>query len=283
MKRLETLDIIKFLISQMVFPFVADVITDNEDGTYTLESCSTFHLQPTFKITIGATEYTITEVSHNTYIKISGPIFPTSYSFNVYNPIFFNGRVQDVDNEIRFINKAKNKTPMIYVMQDFPDRFKSRDEALDRITPLRIFFLTQANNPKWTILQHNEQAVKPMRNLAYNFVDFLPTQKYIDDLDGYEIWDRIKFGKIQNETTKEKNMFAEWLSGCELVIDLPILKTANECCANLVTASTVKIVDQDGAVVEELLPGQIYQITIFDTLTDTIDSNELTITDDLIE
>lgn len=266
----------------MTFTFEATDIVDNEDGTFTLETCNTFHLQPLFKITIGVIEYEITAVSHNTSITIKGEEFPTVNTFSVYNPFLHYGRVSDVNEELVLITDSSQKTPLMYVMQDFSETYYNQDEAKDRDSPLRILFMTQADNVKWTIDDHYNQAVKPMRNLAYSFIQFAEQQAYIGIIDRYEITDRIKLGKQRSETEKPKALFGGFLSGVELNVNLPVLKSVNDCCGSQIGMLMAIIKDQDGNIVTTLAPGQVYEVTIFDGTEDTIDANELTITDDLI-
>lgn len=280
-RRIETVDVIELMISQMEFVFTADDIIDNGNGSYTLLTCNTYHLQPTFKITIGANEYTITEVINNESLTITGTVFPTESVFPIYNPYFFNGRISDQDEELRPIKRARDKTPMIYLRLDFEEEFFNGEEPEDRIAPLTIFFLTQSNI-KWRISQIREMAIKPMRNLAYDFLTFIENQKYVGVIDRYRMIDRMKYGIVESDTSKPAKTFNEFLSGVELSIDLPILKSVEECCGSLVNKKKVVLIDQNGNVVEELVPGQIYQITVLEGIQDTIDENETTIVDDII-
>jgi hypothetical protein len=280
-RRIETVDLIELMVSQMSFVFKADDIIDNGNGSYTLLTCNTFHLQPTFKLNIGGIEYTITQVIDKTSITITGPSLPSESEFEIYPFYFFNGRISDVDEELRPVKRARNKTPMLYLRLDFEEEFLNGEEPEDRISPLTLIFLTQSNI-KWTISEIREMAIKPMRNLAYDFLTFIEAQTYIGEIDSYRMIDRMKYGIVESDTSKPTKTFNEFLSGVEMSLDLKILMSVEECCGSLVSKKKVVIIDQNGNVVEELIPGQIYQITILEGIQDTIDENETTIVDDII-
>ena len=57
--RKETVDIVEDLIGQLEIVVPFDVITDNGDGTYTIESCDTGYLFPCYKFSLSGVTYTV--------------------------------------------------------------------------------------------------------------------------------------------------------------------------------------------------------------------------------
>jgi len=177
--RVETVDVVKSLVSLLEFTYIIDNIIDNGDGTYTLESCNTYHLHEFLIITIDALEYTIQSTVYNESITITGNPLPTATSFDIPAPFYFHGTV--IKTNLELINLDQfDKMPMVYLLEVLEDDFLHRDEIIDRNSDLRLFFLTSANFTEWKTGDHYKNAIEPMRSLAYNFIDAVDSSKIID-------------------------------------------------------------------------------------------------------
>lgn len=222
--RKETVDIIGDLIQDWKIPFKINKVTDNLNGTYTLETCNTYYLQAHGKynfLTLAGTKYQVTGVQNNTTVIIKGTIAPIVGSYKLDNPFYFNGTILQTNVELKDESDTSKKTPMIYLKRPFEDRFYKDDSALDREANITLFFLTYANFEAWRTADHDRHAIKPMRNLMYAFIEMLKRNSNIGIIQDYVAIDRIKFGvTISNGVTK--SYWDDKLSGVELSLTLPI-------------------------------------------------------------
>ena len=230
--RKETVDIIKDLVSEMSFEVIIKLITDNGDGTYTLSTCNTYHLQECFKITYESAQWTITNVVKDTSITIK-PVLdstpaPTTLSFDAYDPYYFHGTVIQTNLELEQITNSNLKTPMVYLLEVLEDTFFNRDAQNERESDLRLFFLTQANFEDWKTQDSYKNAIEPMRSLCYSFIDVLNKSKNIGIFASYRVINHTKFGVFVTDKGYEERIFNDNLAGVELRITLPILQV-NDC------------------------------------------------------
>lgn len=221
--RKETVEIVRDLVNELDFTFVINNAIDNLDGTYTLETCNTYHLQatPNCPITIDGSQYTILEVQSNEYITIKGASLPVVTEFAVPKPYYFHGTVLKTNEELNRI-EFFNKFPMVYLLEVITDTFFNEDEAVERESDLRLFFLTSANFQDWKTGDHYKEAILPMRSLAYNFINVLNTSKKISNFAQYSLINRVNFGVYATDKGNTQRIFNDNMSGVELRITLPI-------------------------------------------------------------
>lgn len=221
--RKETVEIVRDLVNLLDFTFVIDNATDNGDGTYTLESCNTYHLQatPNCPIIIDGSSYTITEVQSNEYIIVKGASIPVVTEFAVPKPYYFHGTVLNTNVELSRIDYF-NKFPMVYLLEVITDTFNNEDEAVERESDLRLFFLTSANFQDWKTGDHYKEAILPMRSLAYNFINILNSNKIISNFAQYSMVNRVNFGVYVTDKGNTERIFNDNMSGVELRLTLPI-------------------------------------------------------------
>jgi hypothetical protein len=230
--RKETVDIVNDLVSEMSFEVTITLINDNLDGTYTLSTCNTYHLQECFKITYNSAQWTIQSLVKDTSITIK-PVLdstpaPTELSFEAYAPYYFHGTVIQTNLELEQISNSSLKTPMIYLLEIVEDTFFNRDNQLERESDLRLFFLTQANFVDWKTQDTYTQAIEPMRSLAYSFIDTLNKSKLISIFAEYRLINHTKFGVYVTDKGYENRIFNDNLAGVEMRITLPVLQE-NDC------------------------------------------------------
>jgi hypothetical protein len=232
MKRIETVDIVQSLVNSINLTFTATSIVDLTGGFYQLTTCDTMHLQAcNFTLTIDGNDYFISEVIKDTSITISGEVLPTSLSFEVYPPFYIYGTILETKNETDKIMDSVDKTPMIFLLTSITDNFKGAEEMTDRISPLRIFFLTQADWDNDNTKDLHSNAVNPMLNLAHNFVDVLKNSPMINNANtlDYSITGREKFANYFKGSYTTA-LFDKNLTGCELSFDLDVRKNFECFC-----------------------------------------------------
>lgn len=233
-RRKETYKIVEELVDLMNFKIETDNLwVDNSDGTYTLDLCDTYWLNVQSAIDVSATIYEIVSVVEDESITVSGSFLPATNTFFVNKPHFYMGTIVQANNDITESNKdVSARTPMAYLFRDLEDTFKSNESILDRETPIRLFFLHEANFEDFDVDVTDEEILKPMRSMAYYFVDnILRKSKLIGDIndEDYSIRDYSKFG-TENASGYVNNIFNDHYSGVELNITLPIKKNYDCKC-----------------------------------------------------
>ena len=143
---------------------------------------------------------------------------------------FFHGTPIAVGAELDKINNANNKTPMVWMMENFQERFYDDPLLrLERETTLRLFFLTQANHRQWVTQQAYDHCIAPMRRLMELFVEVIKNDGTFDVTDlTYSVYNYAKFGVYINEKGMPTNKFADNLSGVEMSFVLKRYKP--DCC-----------------------------------------------------
>jgi len=151
-------------------------------------------------------------------------------SYEVPYVYFFHGTPIAVGAELDKINNANNKTPMVWMMENFQERFYDDPLLrLERETTLRLFFLTQANHRQWVTQQAYDHCIAPMRRLMELFVEVIKNDGTFDVTDlTYSVYNYAKFGVYINEKGMPTNKFADNLSGVEMSFVLKRYKP--DCC-----------------------------------------------------
>jgi len=220
-------DIIETLVNQLTFTGTINNMIDNVDGTFIIEVCETFHVQPICSmIDIGGTDYKVTQVVNNTSITFIAGVAPVGTTFSIEGPKYFHGTRIAINNELTQITQGSNKMPMVFVWEVIREIFNLDDEnRIERTSDLRIFFLGQRPPGVDKTDTLYADAVVPMWNLSHEFVKLLKNTKCtIGELDGnFTIINFAKFG-VEGVNGATDSFFNEELSGAELRIDLPILK-----------------------------------------------------------
>jgi hypothetical protein len=202
---------------------------DNGDGTQTITVCDIKWTEPGRTFTIGPDTYTIESLDpDNRTITVSpaAPLIAAPSTFNLYQPFFFHGTPIQTSEELQERNDATQKTPMVYLMENMTEAIDDNDESnIDRVSNLRIFFLTQGDFDKWQTEDFYANAIRPMRRLLENFVAELRQTSRFDTRElGYEVTNHARFGVYISNRGVEKSLFLDNLSGVEMTVELTVLK-----------------------------------------------------------
>ena len=233
-KRRETVDIVGDLVSMIDTSIVFKSITDNLDGTYTIETCDTSYAFPCLKFEHDGVEYEVLETGFlpNNQIVLKGDSVPVGPI--VLEPMnYYHGTVIAGTTEIECKFESMKRYPMVYLMEVIRDRFFNLEENIvDRESSFKLFFLLRTNENDWCTDEHYDRAIKPMRNMLYKFIDVLNNNENIGEIDSYSAINRAKFGVYSTDSGHTKRVFTDQTSGVELGIDLPILKGSLcvDCC-----------------------------------------------------
>ena len=201
----ETVDIVEDLIAalKIVVPF--KTITDNSDGTYTIESCNTGYLFPCYKFVLDGIDYTVLnevgkEFVFNSKFTIKGNVIPTATQVLLDGLKYYHGTVIATKEELKRKELGSDKFPMAFLLEVLKDKFNNADDArIERVSPLRLFFLSETNENDWTTQEHYEFAIKPMRNLLYKLIAYLDNSALIGKIESYEAINHAKFGVFVSE------------------------------------------------------------------------------------
>ena len=221
-----TVDLVEALVNLITVNEPIKELTDNGDGTYTINVCDVHYARPLCPITIGGVDYPVTEISGQdiTFTASSAPVGST---FTLPAPFYFHGTPTATGAELASIQSHENKFPMVYLHEILRDRTPAEvDAGIQRESDVRIFFLDQANFEDWDTDQTYSDAINPMRNLCEAFLNIVKDNSGIAPLESdYDIFSYAKFGIRRNVNGVETNLFSEMLSGVELQITIPFKKS----------------------------------------------------------
>jgi hypothetical protein len=229
---METVDIVREVVSNIDNAIALTSIVDNADGTYLLNTNDTLHLQDGFPLVIGGNDYTIVTVVKDVSVLISGSVLPVLTSFNVYAPVYFHGTVIRVNAEMKTTADAQNifsRTPFIYLKEVLTDKVNSKfnKSPIEKETTLKILFLTQSKFKDWKTTEHYSKSIYQMTNLANRFIESCYANKTIWEFQDYEMIPHANFG-VYVDNGHNKSIFEDQLSGIEMNISLPFLRQ-DEC------------------------------------------------------
>ena len=224
--RKETVDIIEDLLSEVELTVTVTRYSSSIDFEgIKAETCNTSHIQPCKEVTIDNEEYKVLEVKHNEYFIIEATSAPAEFVFTVQAPSYFRGKAIDTNAELDMIDDKDTITPLVYFTEIYTDRFYPNDELVERTVDIRMFFLTTANYEDNLTNDHYTEAILPMRNLVYNFINVLEKSKIIGKFASYyDLTNHAKFGIFLLRKGAEKRIFDDNYSGVEFTVRLPILK-----------------------------------------------------------
>jgi len=232
----ETVDIVEELISQLDIVVKFKSIVDNGDGTYTIETCNTGYLFPCYDFQIDGIDYTVLneegkEFVFNERFTIKGNIAPIATEITLDSLKYYHGTVIATKEELARKELSSDKFPMAFLLEILEDDFNNVfDARIDRNSQLRLYFLSETDENNWNTNEHYEFSIKPMRNLLYKFIAHLNESTMIGDFDSYRAINHAKFGVfVSSKGGHTERIFNDKLSGVELRIDLPILKSG-ACC-----------------------------------------------------
>lgn len=223
------IDVVGGIVASMNFTTDVISVVDNGDGSQTLTLCDIFHSQPGFEITIGPDVYTIMSIDpFNSSITIwpSAPLV-TASQVTIYPAKYYHGTPIETSTELDQEKDANAKTPMVYFMENFTERFfEDVDDVRERVSNIRLFFLTQADFSNWQTEDFYTNAIEPMRKLMENWIATLKLDKRFDTNEQeFTAINHARFGVHINGKGTLQSLFVDNLSGVE--IQIPLLKLKN--------------------------------------------------------
>ncbi len=206
----QTSDEITFVVDSFKWLRVGKILTSPTGETYRAETIST-------------------EQNGDKLIKArlrEGTFPPDFTTLTVPEPVFFGGTIREINAETSEIKRSSEKTPMIYLE---PTRNRRKNDKLNRIryeSPVRIFFLDEANFKEWISDDYFTELVDPLEPLLDAFVSELKYQSQLIDFDEYTSDPVTKFARFDSSGNLRK-YFTDDLGGWSLSFDLRVINSEN--------------------------------------------------------
>lgn len=221
--RIETVDIIRDLVAQLRVKVIVRSVTDNLDGTFTITTCDTKHINIGLTFTIASVVYTVVSFVKDTSFIVSGASTISVSSFFLDAPKFWHGSILETNKNLVGIMNMEEKVPMVFLRRPYRDTFFNRNETNDRESDCTIYFLTEDLFDQYDIDERDKECIEPMRSMLYSFVELLKDNYQIGVIESFQVENKEKFGVVPSKGT-EKVLFDTPLSGCELSLSIPVMR-----------------------------------------------------------
>jgi hypothetical protein len=189
-------------------------------------------IRPCLVVKINGLDYKVISVAEdNSSIVVQGIqqayIDPSLTDITLNKPTFVHGTVES-SNIV--ISQDCIDMPIIYFYEMFESRKMPQDSVIEYIVNnARLFFVVDYDEENWLTPEFYENAINPMNNLVDFFIKGLKKNKAIEDeyilKTGYKTINRDKIGKTNNK----KLQFDRFLSGVELIMNIPIKRINCKC------------------------------------------------------
>jgi len=188
-------------------------------------------IQPSIALSIGGNDYTVSSIT-GCVITLIGDDAIIVDSFTLPTVYFFHGTVKETNITLTKRQYDTDKTPLVYLLEIFSERFNEDVDEFERVSDLRLFFLTHANFEEWEVDDFYANSIKPMQRLVQHFIDTLNKQVRVQQIRDYELTNLSRFGVYVNNKGFEATLFEDKLSGVELRISLELRKPTDcsGCC-----------------------------------------------------
>ena len=220
---IETVDIIRDLVATLQLSVNVGSVTANVNGTYTVTTTCTRHLQTGMSLSVSGVDYVVVSFVRDVSFTVSGASTISVSSFLLPAPKFWHGSILETNKTLTGISDMSEKVPMVYLRRPYRDNFNRDDSANGRQTDVTLFFLSEDNFQQYDIDDRDNECIYPMRSLLYSFVEMLKNNSQIGIIESFEVENKERF-VVVNSKGVEKALFNTPLSGCELSITIPIKK-----------------------------------------------------------
>ena len=229
----DTVDILNGIIKGMEINIHITEVIDDGGDLFTLLVCNTKHLTVQSKIVIDGTQYKIVDIVQNESIQVkkgkaTAPN-PVPGTVLLPPPFFIHGTIISTKNELDKILDGKMKYPMIYLYEIYEENIiVDKTKRVGYESQLRLFFMDKTDPNNYTNATQYKEVVRPMRSLVESFIDVLETgnRDKIGKLESnMRLVPWVNFGKFETEKGNTRKLFNDDISGYELKITLPILRS----------------------------------------------------------
>jgi len=227
--RKETVDVVGELVANIDTTVKINEIIDNLDGTFTIFTCNTKYLKPLIKFTVNGEEYEVIddagrEFVPNRQFSVYGNTIITESVIQLEPMKYFHGTVIATSAELDKKQFDTDKFPMVYLLEVINDNFNNLpQDKIDRVSDFRLFFLTNTDEENWLTADHYRLAIKPMRNMLYQFINELNNNENIEEFSNFTAINHAKFGVYSTDKGHTRRILNDKTSGVEVRLNLPIV------------------------------------------------------------
>lgn len=125
-------------------------------------------------------------------------------------------------------NIAIEKTPLIWLLDNFDEQILGSESSIERIVDLKIFFLDETDIKNYYTADHKKQVIQPMMNLKDEFLNEIKKNRNFKTIIDTRIKYFSRFG-TENSQGFEKNILDANLSGLLLSNSLTKFKENCKC------------------------------------------------------
>ena len=219
-------DIVKLAINEMDNTICINDSSEVSTGIWKIEACNTLWAMVGDKITVDTDTWTVTEVVMNKYIIVSGVTIAIPSTIELKVPFYFHGTVRATNSELNMTRISSEKFPMVYCLEVFREVFNgSVEDTIERESSLRLLFLTENNFKDWITDDHYINVICPLRSMLDSFINGVNDNVGFGKIETYTTINHVNFGTFLDNNGHLKNIFDDNLSGIELEVTIPILKS----------------------------------------------------------
>jgi hypothetical protein len=215
-----TSDHIKIVISSISLTIEIDEVLSDALGWKMVTGCTKW-------ATIGKklSGLIIVSVVYNEYIIVESISEPLPGIHTLVAPFYYYGTFLEANSELVKTPDSIDKLPFIYLHMNSPESYADEDATVDFTADCAIYFMVDCFPSGWLRGDHIENAIKPMKYLAKAFISAL--QEYSQtNSENTLTWVENDYANFGNVIVRgnESKIFADNLSGTEMLIDIPFNK-----------------------------------------------------------
>lgn len=223
--------ILREVVEGMTFPVKINSVVPGSE-TVEIFCCDIYHAQVGYTVTIDGNDYKIEAFSQANESLVLKPKFTGSYTiapgttFQLYGLHFFHGTPITTDTELKEIEFAADKVPMIWLWENFTETVV-RDSLIERYANgIELYALTQSPE-QLQQMSHSDimtNCVEPMRRAAQNLRNYFykRTDIFSTDFSKFDFEEYPKFGIVARKKGSERKLMADFLSGCGIYTDFEL-------------------------------------------------------------
>lgn len=225
----EIRNIVEDLVNQMDCTIVGEVDNLIMKNTF----CKTKWSRPGKQIQNLETNFVfnIINVEPNEYIDaipIGAGTFGSA-TYELVKPYFISGTRLATNSEwTKVTPNLMDKTPLIWLLEVIRFRGFGKESTMEFESDLRLFFLDETNVSQYYTVDHRENVVYPMEQLALEFINTVGKNRNFKTIEEYEMITFSRFG-VERDQGMFQNILDANLSGVELRIKLEKFKENCKC------------------------------------------------------
>ena len=221
-------DLLEPIVASLTYTATPTETTyDSIKNTTTFKLCCTGGLRPCSIVYVNDIKYSVLSVVPDESITIKGTFVGTSFALTTDPPFYLHGTIRSAGGEVAMIRDGHDKYPMVYLYEPITERHFGKESSIDYEAEIRLFFLDITDFQNFKTNEHYLYAINQMRWYALEFLKALQKKTCtFGEVEDYRLTSYALIGTDVLEAGVIKNIFADNLSGVELILTLPVLKNS---------------------------------------------------------